>query len=178
MISRRNFLKTLALISASHPFKNVFASINREANKNERVINLFNIHTGERLNIQYYSSGIYDHEAIDRINYLLRCHYSNEVKPLDVRVIDLLCDIKDIIGKDKEVHIISGYRSPEYNKYLRSIGRKVVKDSLHLYGLAIDFSILGVNSNKLSDAAKSFHAGGVGRYSEFIHVDIGRIRYW
>ena len=178
MISRRNFLKTLAFISAAHPFKNVFASNKIQCNKTERALHLFNIHTGERLDIKYYSSGIYDLDAMNRINYLLRCHYNDEIKPIDAGVIDLLCDIKDIIGKDREVHIISGYRSPVYNEYLRSVGRRVVQDSLHLCGLAVDFSIPGISSNKLSDVAKSFRAGGVGKYSDFVHIDIGRIRYW
>jgi uncharacterized protein YcbK (DUF882 family) len=144
----------------------------------ERSLNLYNIHTNERLHVKYYESGIYDKNALHEINYLLRCHYSNEIIPIDTSLLDLLCDIKDIFGKDKEVHIISGYRSFAYNEYLRSLGRKVVQNSLHLYGLAIDFSITGISTSKLSSIAKSFSAGGVGKYPEFVHIDVGRIRYW
>ena len=121
---------------------------------------------------------MYDRDAIGRINNLLRCHYSNEIKPMDIRVLDLLCDIKDITGRNKEVYIISGYRSPAYNEYLRRTGRGVVKDSLHLQARAIDFRIPNVNNNKLAVLAKSFYTGGVGKYPDFVHIDTGRVRYW
>jgi uncharacterized protein YcbK (DUF882 family) len=173
VISRRNLLKAALAISAFYPLRKVFAF-----SKEERFLNLYNIHTGESLNTTYYQEGTYNHSAVDKINYLLRCHYTNEVMPLDIRLLDLLCDIKDISGKDREVHIISGYRSHAYNEYLRSLGRKVARDSFHLYGLAIDFSIPCVSSSELSNIAKSFSAGGVGKYPDFVHIDLGRVRYW
>lgn len=173
MLTRRNFLRTLFAFTAFYPFKKVFASL-----KNEKFLDLYNIHTGERLYTRYYASGIYDTDAVDKINYLLRCHYTNEVMPIDISLLDLLCNIKDIFGKEREIHIISGYRSHVYNEYLRNLGKKVAHDSFHLYGLAIDFAIPGVSSSELSSVAKSFPAGGVGRYPEFVHIDLGRIRYW
>jgi uncharacterized protein YcbK (DUF882 family) len=173
MISRRNFLKAAVTLAGAYPFRKVLASP-----KMERSLKLYNIHTSENLYTKYYESGMYINNALHEINYLLRCHYSNEITPIDTSLLDLLCDIKDIFGKDKEVHIISGYRSHAYNEYLRSMGRKVVQNSLHLYGLAIDFSITGVSISELSSAAKSFSAGGVGKYPEFVHIDVGRIRYW
>jgi len=146
--------------------------------KKEKVLNLYNIHTGERLDIKYCSSGNYDRNALNEINHLMRCHYTNEVKPIDVKVIDLLCDIKDTIGKDKEMLIISGYRSHAYNDYLRQIGRGVACNSLHLQGRAIDFRIPRVDCRKLTTIAKSFYTGGVGAYPDFVHIDDGRVRYW
>ncbi len=189
MISRRNFLKILIAGVVVCPFKNAFALISNSPSPTfskggkrgfagERILNMYNIHTGESLNIKYYSSGIYDREAIDNINYFLRCHYTNEVKAIDIRVLDVLCDIKNILGTNKEVQIISGYRSFAYNEFLRRQGRKVSKNSLHLQGLAIDFSLEGVSNNELFSIAKSFSAGGVGKYPEFVHIDVGRLRYW
>jgi uncharacterized protein YcbK (DUF882 family) len=173
MISRRKFLKALVVAAAVYPFKNVLAS-----QKPEKILNMYNIHTNESLNVKYCSSGIYYPDAIDKINYFLRCHYTNEVKAIDIRVLDLLCDIKDIIDKEREIQIISGYRSLAYNKFLRSQGRNVSRNSLHLHGLAIDFSIEGVSNSKLMSIARLFAAGGVGKYPEFIHIDVGRVRYW
>lgn len=173
MISRRIFLKTLVASAAVFPFKNVLAF-----QKSERILNMYNIHTGESLNIKYYSSGIYDHDAIAKINYFLRCHYTNEIKEMDISLLDLLCSVKDIVGKDREVQIISGYRSFAYNELLRSQGRNVSRNSLHPRGLAIDFSFEGVSSDELSRIAMSFASGGVGRYPEFVHIDVGRVRYW
>jgi len=173
MISRRTFIKALLAAAVYYPFKGVYAYQNPD-----RILNMYNIHTDERLRAVYYSSGVYDHDAIDRINYFLRCHYTNEILPIDIKVIDLLCDIKDRCGRNKEITIISGYRSSIYNRLLRSLGRNVSKKSMHLKGCAIDFTIEGIDNRKLARIAKSFKAGGVGRYPEFVHIDIGKIRYW
>jgi uncharacterized protein YcbK (DUF882 family) len=176
MITRRNFLITMALVTLSGYSGNVFGL--DKLDKKERVLDLYNIHTGERLNVKYYSSGNYDRDALNEINYLMRCHYTNEVKPIDDKVIDLLCDIKDDIGKGREVHIISGYRSHEYNEYLHRCGRGVACNSLHLQGRAIDFRIPHVDNRKLTSLARSYYTGGVGTYPEFVHIDDGRVRYW
>ncbi|MDP2158456.1 MAG: DUF882 domain-containing protein, partial [Nitrospirota bacterium] len=109
---------------------------------------------------------------------LMRCHYADEVKPISTEVLDLLCDIKDRFHKDRRIEIISGYRSVEYNEYLRTRSRKVARDSYHMQGLAVDFSVSGMSKNTLTEIAKSFYAGGVGKYSEFVHIDVGPIRYW
>jgi uncharacterized protein YcbK (DUF882 family) len=175
VISRRSFLKAAVAASVILPFRPMKAFA---AQKAERSLNLYNTHTGENLDISYYSAGRYDYEAIGQINYLLRCHFTNEVKAMDLRVLDLLSDIKDLIGKDKQLRIISGYRSPQYNEHLFNIGRGVVRDSLHLRGLAIDFAVEGFGTNRIAGVAKSFAAGGVGKYSEFVHIDVGRVRYW
>ena len=173
MMTRRIFLQSVALVALSGYSRIVFGR-----DKKERTLSLYNVHTGERLDVTYYSSGIYDHDAMSEINNIFRCHYSNELKPMDVRVVDLLCDIKDTFGGQKEVHIISGYRSHAYNEYLRRAGNGVVSNSLHLQGRAIDFRIPRVDSQKLATLARSFHAGGVGRYPDFVHIDDGRVRYW
>lgn len=173
MISRRNFLMAMVAGVTVYPFKNILAS-----QKTERVLDMYNIHTGEKLNIKYYDSGIYDLNALSEINYFLRCHYTNEVNEIDVNVLDLLYNIKEAIGKNRKVEIISGYRSHVYNKHLISQSRNVGKNSLHQQGLAIDFTIPGVGNDRLSRIARSFAAGGVGKYPEFVHIDTGRIRNW
>jgi uncharacterized protein YcbK (DUF882 family) len=173
MISRRTFIKALLAAAVYYPLKGVYAYQNPD-----RILNMYNIHTDETLYTVYSSSGLYDTDAIDRINYFLRCHYTNKIMPIDIKVIDLLCDIKDICGRNKEITIISGYRSPLYNRFLRRQGRKVSKNSLHLEGRAIDFTIEGVSNRKLVRIAKTFKAGGVGKYPEFVHIDVGDLRYW
>jgi uncharacterized protein YcbK (DUF882 family) len=47
-------------------------------------------------------------------------------------------------------------------------------------GEAIDIRIPGVSLAKLRRAALSLHLGGVGYYpeSDFVHVDVGRVREW
>jgi uncharacterized protein YcbK (DUF882 family) len=173
MITRRNFIKALLAGAVLFPNTNVFAS-----KKPERVLTMYNIHTGESLVEQYFSGGQYDQDALKRIHYFLRCHYTNEVREIDVNLLDLLCDIKETVGKNKEIQIISGYRSVIYNAFLVNQGRHVSRNSLHLQGLAIDFSIDGITNQKLANIARSFSSGGVGKYPEFVHIDVGRVRYW
>ena len=183
MISRRAFLKgAMAALGACHlggAFgRRVIAAPAADEPARDRVLKLHNVHTGERLETQYCSEGCYDEKAIDQIHYILRCHYSNTVKPISIKVIDLLCAVKDRLAPGKEITIISGYRSPEYNAYLRSIGRHVAAGSLHMAGLAIDFAIGGIGMGELYRTARAFAAGGVGKYPEFVHIDVGRVRYW
>jgi len=180
MISRRNFLKgTIASLCSYQlwSLRGVYASTGTEGAA-ERVLKLYNIHTGERLYTHYWLEGNYIQEEVSRINYFLRCHYTNVVKPISIQVIDLLYEIKNRFVSGKEVTIISGYRSPEYNQRLKSLGRHVVEDSLHLDGLAIDFTIPGIRTDKLAKAAIQLQAGGVGLYQTFVHIDVGRVRRW
>ena len=46
--------------------------------------------------------------------------------------------------------------------------------------LALDVRLPGVKTSKLRDAALALGRGGVGYYadSDFIHVDVGRVRRW
>lgn len=173
MISRRSFLQCLTAAAVLYPASRAFGSICPD-----RSLELYNIHTDESLEVTYCVGGRYDADALEQINYLMRCHYTNEVKTIDPGVLDLLCDIRDRVGGNGPVEIISAYRSPEYNAYLRSRSRKVARDSYHLQGLAIDFSISGVRKTVLARAARSLLAGGVGKYRQFVHIDTGPVRHW
>ncbi|MEW6571552.1 MAG: DUF882 domain-containing protein [Nitrospirota bacterium] len=173
IISRRGFLRALAASPLLLTFKKAFAF-----KRNERILRMSNVHTQEQIRIKYCDACGYDYAALERINYFLRCHYTDEVKTMDIRVIDVLCDIKNTIDEEKEVTIISGYRSKAYNDLLLRQGRGVSPNSFHLRGLAIDFTIEGVSNEEISRIARSLASGGVGEYSEFVHIDVGPVRYW
>jgi uncharacterized protein YcbK (DUF882 family) len=78
--------------------------------------------------------------------------------------------------------VISGYRSPATNAMLRGEHEHsgVATKSLHMQGMAIDIRIAGLDLGSLRDAALGMRAGGVGYYpsSDFVHVDVGRVRRW
>ncbi len=173
MVSRRGFLKAVCAGLLLYPMKNSAAFT-----KQERFLDMYNTHTGEELSVHYLSSGIYDPDALNRINHFLRCHYTGEVVEIDTGVLDLMCDIKDAIPGAKKIEIVSGYRSPQYNNLLVSLGRNVSKKSLHMQGRAIDLTLGQIPVSTLAKAAKSFSAGGVGEYPHFVHIDVGRVRYW
>jgi uncharacterized protein YcbK (DUF882 family) len=81
---------------------------------------------------------------------------------------------------DTEIDVICGYRTPRTNEYLRTHGHAVARHSLHMEAMAIDIRVPGVPSSELRDAALRLRRGGVGYYaaSDFVHVDVGRVRRW
>lgn len=144
---------------------------------------LVNSHTGEKLDVVYRDEcGAYDPQALSQIDYLMRCHYSHKQVPIDPRVIEYLYAVdKSFDGGGNEIQVISGYRSPEYNKILRRRGRRrVARNSLHMAGKAIDFRIPGVKVSHIRKAALAMQFGGVGYYPRrgFVHIDSGRFRHW
>ena len=51
-------------------------------------IALLNTHTSEQLEVTYRDrSGEYDLDALEEINWLLRCHHNDEVREIDIRTI-------------------------------------------------------------------------------------------
>lgn len=97
---------------------------------------------------------------------------------MDIGVIEYLNAVDKRLGRNHEIHIISGYRSLEYNELLIRQGKAVAKHSLHLVGRAVDIRIPGVALPLVRQAALGLEYGGVGYYprSGFIHLDSGRFR--
>lgn len=181
--SRRTFVKaSLLTLLALSGGPSAWASLFGEEQHGPASLNLFNTHTGERLAVDYRAAGCSDCEpqALAEIDYLLRCHYTNEVHPIDVRTLDYLSRLDQKLGGGNEIHIISGYRSPLYNEKLRSEGKGVANSSLHLLGKAVDIRIPGFELSTLRRIALSLQLGGVGFYprTDFIHIDSGRFRFW
>jgi len=144
-------------------------------------LRLFDTHTGEHLDIVYRDSEGYDRDAYLRLNRYLRDHRTGEIHDYDPRVFDLLHDLTAALGNpDLEIDVVCGYRTPWSNEYLRTHGHGVARHSLHMQAMAIDIRIPGISTAQLRDAALALHRGGVGYYaaSDFVHVDVGRVRRW
>ncbi|UCG12046.1 MAG: DUF882 domain-containing protein [Deltaproteobacteria bacterium] len=179
-ISRRGFLKLGMLAFAAGIFPcPAFATI-RDFLSPERSLAFLNIHTGENLETVYWSQGKYLPEALVDIKHILRDHRTDEMKPIDTRLLDLLYAIRLKLDARDPFHIISGYRSPSTNALLHKQGGGVAKNSLHIYGKAADISLPGCELDLLRRTAIDLRAGGVGYYAKysFVHVDVGRVRYW
>ncbi len=147
----------------------------------EGRLTLVNVWTNERLDVTYRDEeGNYDLTALDDVNYLLRCHYTGEVGAIDVRVLEHVNLVQKKLGSLQEIHVISGFRSPEYNAMLVRTDRHVAKNSLHMQGQAIDLLIPGVPTTRLRQAALELQYGGVGSYkrSSYVHLDSGPFRHW
>jgi uncharacterized protein YcbK (DUF882 family) len=141
----------------------------------------YNVHTGERLRVRYRDErGRYDLPALDELNHILRCHHTGEIATMDPRVIEHINLVQKTLGGAGEIHVISGYRSPEYNALLVKRSRRAARHSLHIEGQAVDFFIPGVRLREIRQAALKLQYGGVGYYprSAFIHLDCGPFRSW
>jgi uncharacterized protein YcbK (DUF882 family) len=144
-------------------------------------LHFFHTHTGERLSVVYRNGKEYDEESLSRLNLYLRDHRTGEVREYDPRVFDLLHDLTAALGNpDLEIDVVCGYRTPWSNEFLRTHGHGVARHSLHMQAMAIDIRVPGIPTSRLRDAALALHRGGVGYYaaSDFVHVDVGRVRRW
>jgi len=146
-------------------------------------LKLYHLHTGESLDVVYRIGDTYLPAALDKLNYFLRDHRTEDESHYDPREFDLIHNLLTRLGRPNAVvDIVCGYRTPQSNEYLRtrSANTGVAKNSQHTLAKAIDIRIPGVATRKLRDIALSLQAGGVGYYpiSKFVHVDVGPVRKW
>jgi uncharacterized protein YcbK (DUF882 family) len=146
----------------------------------ERSLAFYNTHTAERLETLYWVQGSYLPESLGEISYILRDHRTDEIQDIDARLLDLLFALRKGLETQEPFHIISGYRSAQTNARLHAQSSGVAENSLHLLGQAIDVRIPGRALPVLRKAAMTLKGGGVGYYpkSDFVHIDVGRVRYW
>ena len=149
----------------------------------EYRLRFYHTHTRERLDIIYRHGDSYSPEALAELDHFLRDHRTGEVRHFDPRVFDLLHDLTAAVNdSDGEIDVICGYRTPWSNEFLRSRSAHtgVARHSLHMQAEAIDIRLPGVPTSVVRDAALGLHRGGVGYYaaSDFVHVDVGRVRRW
>ena len=145
-----------------------------------RSLALNNLHTGERVNTVYWHDGKYIPEALRHINWVLRDHHTDEVCRINPELLDLLTQLQLKLRTREPFQIFSGYRSPATNTMLAAMTDGVAQNSLHMQGMAVDIRVPDRSLVKVQHAALSLEAGGVGFYprSDFVHVDIGRVRRW
>jgi uncharacterized protein YcbK (DUF882 family) len=146
----------------------------------ERRLSFYNTHTHERLTVIYKKGNVYVPGAMEKISHILRDHRASETHAMDPRLMDFLYDLLTEVNNHGEVHIISGYRSPETNAKLRKTSKGVARRSRHMQGQALDFRLPGTDTAVLRDTARKMKRGGVGYYkkSDFIQIDTGRVRDW
>ena len=180
-INRRDILKlgvagVVGSLMPLFPSKNAYAISNFASWK----VSFRNAHTGESFSGVYRVGDKYLPEAFDRMNYVLRDFRTNEVFPMDPRVIDIVKVLQERTKADGPIEVLSGYRSPKTNSMLRNASSGVAKNSFHMYGQAMDIRMPGYNTRRLRDAARKLKSGGVGYYpkSDFVHVDTGKVRSW
>lgn len=147
-----------------------------------RTIAFDNMHTGEKLKRDYWADGRYLPDALAEVNRVLRDFRSGEVHPIAPGLIDLLALLHARLETVQPFRVISGFRSSATNALLRGENSHsgVAVKSLHMRGMAIDINVAGRPLAGLRRMALSLRGGGVGYYpqSDFVHVDVGRVRSW
>ncbi len=179
--SRRRVLQAggaLAGVSAAGLLTSKVRS--QEAPARPKRIALLNLHTDERLEIEFFRDGAYLPHALTAIDVLLRDFRTGERHAIDPGLMVYLVEVAHTVGVDPAFSVISGYRSPLTNAHLRERSMGVAQHSLHMDGRAIDVRINGVDCADLAAHALDLRRGGVGYYrtSDFVHLDTGAFRTW
>jgi uncharacterized protein YcbK (DUF882 family) len=145
-----------------------------------RSISLYNVHTGEWLRTVYWADGHYIREAVRDINWILRDHHTDEMRPIDAGVLDVLGMMRESLDTPDPFLVVSGYRSPITNTQMYLHREGAAKHSYHIKGMAVDLRSESRSLTQLREAAMSLQCGGVGYYprADFVHVDCGPIRHW
>jgi uncharacterized protein YcbK (DUF882 family) len=146
----------------------------------ERILRLYNTHTGESLRSSvFWAEGQFIPDALQDINKLLRDHRNNKVRPWTRNCWS--CSTRSAPSS------APSDLARDFGLPLAGIEREaarehtgVAKHSLHMEGKAIDVRIPGKDLPSCTSVAMSAKAGGVGYYpdSQFVHMDVGRVRYW
>jgi uncharacterized protein YcbK (DUF882 family) len=179
-LRRRGFVRRTAVLAlGAFAARPVLANLS-SAHAGERSLSFYNTHTGESLRAVYWAQGQYVPDSLSEINRILRDHYSGDITAMAPQLLELAHALRRALGTDAPVHIISGYRSPQTNAMLAARSGGVAKHSMHLEGAAIDLRVPGRDLQNVHRAALALRGGGVGYYarSDFVHIDIGRVRRW
>lgn len=121
-----------------------------------------NLREEVKVNI-YKKDGSFDDAALAKLDEVMRCRQTGEVRAVRRDLYEQLSRIYDHFGGDKRIELISGFRFAE-----RSSSR-------HYHASAMDIRIKGVSIRDMYRYAESLDGGdmGIGLYptSNFIHVD-------
>ncbi len=143
------------------------------------TISLYTYYHKERRAVTYLEGDKVRPEGVREIERLFRTRDSESEHPVDLKLLKLLDQIEDHFGV-RQIEIICGYRSEEFNKALKKAGHNVANESFHVKGMAADIHLDEITEEALRDYALSLKAGGVGFYAnlDMVHVDVGPVRTW
>ena len=162
-------------------FKKNFSPRSEYSPKRDFELTLTNANTGEKI-LKHVKKNKRDNGInYNKLDHFLRDWRENKLIRMNNKVVNILLTISEMALGDNNtvvVRITSGYRTNKTNAYLRQLSRNVAKNSLHIKGQAIDFTIDNISQVKLKNIAKEYAIGGLGVYHNFIHVDSGPFRRW
>ena len=146
-----------------------------------KILAFYNIHTAEKLKTVYWAEGNYLADSLREINHVLRDPRNNEIHDIDTRLLDLLFAIRQEIETNQPFHVISGYPHAGYQRFSARPYQEASAEKVCIWSAKQStFRSPGKDLRSLHKVAMTLKGGGVGYYpkSDFVHVDIGRARYW
>ncbi|ACT57434.1 DUF882 domain-containing protein [Candidatus Liberibacter asiaticus] len=143
-----------------------------------RTLKIYVVSTGSKAIVTFKRGSQYNQEGLSQLNRLLYDWHSKQSIDMDPQLFDFLWEIQQYFSVPEYIYILSGYRTQETNKMLSRRNRKIARKSQHVLGKAVDFYIPGVSLRSLYKIAIRLKRGGVGYYSKFLHIDVGRVRSW
>ena len=184
-ISRNNF-NGLALHNDPEPELDNFNQLksndfSRIVVENKFNLKLINANTEDEVTFQFGKNHRLRSQEVFKLNHFLKDWRTNEIKKFDAIVLNdflKICSLCSGKSDALKVSVHSGFRSKETNEYLRRKSHKVARNSMHILGKAIDFSIPGMSAQHLTKIVKANTKGGVGSYPTFVHLDSGPQRSW
>jgi uncharacterized protein YcbK (DUF882 family) len=116
--------------------------------------------------------GSLNDSALSQVDTVFGLSTKDPGEHISPRLLFMLDYFSDLAAPGKVIHLHSGYRNPEYNSKLKKSGLTVAKTSLHIDGMALDFSLEGVKGRDLWELIRQKNCCGVGHYGgEIIHLD-------
>ena len=144
-------------------------------------LNLINKNTGEQFEQKLRKFQLNSSVNYNQLNVFLRDWRENKSIMMDRQLVNnflSICEALVSSGDKIDVYVTSGFRTKKTNDRLRQNSSKVAKNSMHLSGRAIDFTVKDISVIKLAEVAEKLTPGGLGVYSNFIHLDTGPYRRW
>jgi uncharacterized protein YcbK (DUF882 family) len=132
------------------------------------------------LDVRYrHADGSYDPAALRQIEHFFRSREDSHEAPIPLRLIELLSYIQSRYHP-RQMILLSGFRSPEFNADLRKAGGAAAQASLHTEAMAADITFTGLDMARLWRQLRDLGTGGVGYYraNKFLHIDTGPPRFW
>ena len=125
------------------------------------------------------ADGSINDSALSQVDTVFGFSPKDQGEHISPRLLFMLDYFSDLVAPGKVIHLHSGYRNPEYNNKLKKAGLTVAKTSLHMDGMALDFSLEGVKGRDLWEIVRQKNCCGIGHYGgEIVHLDAGRPRFW
>lgn len=184
-LSRRGFLRLLGSTAAASALPALPALAQQQAQQPDQVLylNLKNANTGETLQTVFYRNGVVDEQALYRIDWFMRDWREGQAVQMNRRLYYLMSLYQYLCDWRRPMTVTSGYRTLKTNRMLVERGGAAVH-SYHLYGMACDFFIPGIDMPRLRDIALGFQPGGIQggvayyQRQNFLHTDVGPPRRW